>query len=275
MNFNNQRSDKRLDLDTTESQHHGLKGAFERILRQFKVASHAILMLPIYLFTCLILGLCLTPSVFAFRFISDLTSNQSVWLQNTGYGFGLAFGYFSYGFTLLFVAPAINFLIRGNLSPWRGPYYSNESLKWFLHNGLTYLARFTFLEFVTPSPFNILFYKMMGMKIGKGVTINSTWISDPSLIEMGDKVTIGGSVTIVAHYGQGGLLIIAPVKIGAGCTVGLKAAIMGGTEIGEGAKILPYSVIMPKTIIPAGETWGGVPAKKIELEKPIPKLKLA
>jgi serine acetyltransferase len=38
---------------------------------------------------------------------------------------------------------------------------------------------------------------------------------------------------------------------------------MGGAQIGKGAKILPNSVVLPKTVIPAGETWGGVPAQKI------------
>jgi acetyltransferase-like isoleucine patch superfamily enzyme len=109
----------------------------------------------------------------------------------------------------------------------------------------------------------------MGMKIGRGTIINSTWISDPSMIELGKRVTIGGSVTMVAHYGQGGLLIIAPIKIGDGCTIGLKSSIMGGTTIGEKAKILPHSVVLPKTVIPAGETWGGVPAQKIESKKPL------
>jgi hypothetical protein len=228
---------------------------------------HIVTMIPIYLFACLVLGASLVPSVAVFRMIGEYSRDQAVWVQNIGFALSLSVGFFLYGFSLIMIAPTINFIIRGNLKEWRGPYYSVESLKWFVHNGLTYLARFTFLEFVTPSPLNLLFYRMMGMKIGHGVTINSTWISDPSLIELGNKVTIGGSVTIVAHYGQGGLLIIAPVKIGPRCTIGLKATIMGGVEIGEGAKILPNSVVLPKTVIPAGEVWGGVPAQRIEIEK--------
>lgn len=258
---------KRIDLDTTSTKHTGLKGLFELLLRRFKSAMQLVTMLPIYIFASVVLGLCLTPGIYLFRSVSAWTSEQSSLIQNFGYGTALAFGYFMYGLSLLFLAPAVNSLMRGRLKPWRGPYYSAESLKWFLHNGLTYLARFTFLEFVTPSPLNLLFYRMMGMKIGRGVVINSTWISDPSLIELGDKVTIGGSVTIVAHYGQGGLLVISPVKIGAGCTIGLKATIMGGVTVGENAKIMPHSVVMPKTKVPPGETWGGVPARKIEPEQ--------
>lgn len=255
---------KKIDLETTHSEHRGLKGLFETTLRRFKVATHLLTMFPVYGLACLVLGLSLTPSIALFRSLSDLVSQQNSVIQNLTYGVGIAAGFFLYGTTLIFLAPLVNNLFRAKLKPWRGPYHSAESLKWFIHNGLTYLARFTFLEFVTPSPLSLLFYRMMGMKIGSGTVINSTWISDPSLIELGDKVTIGGSVTMVAHYGQGGLLVIAPVKIGNGCTIGLKATIMGGVTIGDGAKLLPHSVVLPKTEIPAGETWGGVPAQKID-----------
>ena len=254
---------KRMDLDTTKSEHTGFTGIFERILRRFKTLAHLGSMIPVYFAACLLLGTCLWPGISLFRFVSARVESFPWWIQNFSYALSISLGYFSYGFSLILLAPLINWGMGSRIKAWRGPYYSAESFKWFLHNGLTYLVRFTFLEFVTPSPMSLLFYKLMGMKIGRGTIINSTWISDPSMIELGEKVTIGGSVTIVAHYGQGGLLVIAPVKIGDSCTIGLKATIMGGVEIGAGAKIMPHSVVLPKTIIPAGESWGGVPAKKI------------
>ncbi|MEQ1723096.1 MAG: DapH/DapD/GlmU-related protein [Pseudobdellovibrio sp.] len=258
---------ERIDINETSSKHSGLKGLFEVLLRRFKVVMHILTMIPVYFFACFVLAIALVPSVSFFRWTASLVAEQNFFFQSFVYALSFATGYFVYGFTLVFVAPAVNFVCVGRLKEWRGPYYSFESLRWFLHNGLTYLLRFTFLEFITPSPLGLMFYKMMGMKIGKGVQINSTWISDPSLVEIGEKSTIGGSATLVAHYGQGGLLIIAPVKIGAGCTIGLKATIMGGVVIGDGAKILPMSVLLPKTVVPPGETWGGVPAQKVELKK--------
>lgn len=258
---------KKIDLESTHSNHGGIKGLFERLLRRFKVAMHIATMIPVYLFACVVLGVCMVPGISVFRAVSELTLSQPAWIQNISYGLSFAVGFFLYGISLVFLAPTLNLLIIGSLKEWRGPYYSAESLKWFLHNGLTYLARYTFLEFITPSPLGILFYQMMGMKIGKGAQINTTWISDPSLISIGDKTTIGGSVAIVAHYGQGGLLVIAPVKIGAGCTIGIKATIMGGVTIGDGAKILPHSILLPKTVVPPGEIWGGVPAQKVELKQ--------
>ena len=81
---------------------------------------------------------------------------------------------------------------------------SLAALRWYVHCTLTLVVRYSFLEFVTPSPFAQLYYRLMGMKIGRHVTINSTAIADPSLIEMEDGVTIGGSASIMAHYAQGG-----------------------------------------------------------------------
>lgn len=259
--------EKKIDIETIHSDHKGIKGIFEVLLRRFKLAMHIATMIPVYLFACVVLGACLVPAISFFRMVTELVVSHPTWLQNISYGLALAVGFFIYGVSLIFFLPVVNFLIGVKLKEWRGPYYSAESLKWFLHNGLTYLARFTFLEFITPSPLGNLFYQMMGMKIGKGVQINTTWISDPSLIEIGDKSTIGGSAAIMAHYGQGGLLIIAPVKIGIACTIGIKATIMGGVIVGDGAKLLPHSVLLPKTIVPPGEIWGGVPAQKVELRQ--------
>ena len=171
--------------------------------------------------------------------------------------------FFVYGFSLLLILPLVNWALRLRLKEWRGPYHSFELLPWFVHNGLTYLARYTFLELVTPTPFSQAFYRMMGMKIGRGTELNTTHISDPSLIQIGDNVTIGGSATIIAHYASGGFMVLSPVVIEDGATVGLKAIIMGGVRIGKKARVLPNSFVMPKTQIPEGETWGGIPACRV------------
>ncbi|TLD45997.1 MAG: hypothetical protein FAZ92_01765 [Accumulibacter sp.] len=182
-------------------------------------------------------------------------------------GLLLAFCYFTYGLTLLVVAPLLNSLLGGRLRPYRGSAVSLTALRWYVHCTLTLVVRYSFLEFVTPSPFAQLYYRLMGMRIGRNVTINSTALADPSLIEMGDGVTVGGSASIMAHYAQGGYLVIAPVRIAAGATIGLRAIIMGGVEVGERAKVLAGSFVLPNTRIPAGETWAGIPARQVELER--------
>ena len=242
----------RIDVDTKRSELRGAAGFFESFLRRFRMASYLIALIPLY-FTCLLaMGISVAPGVYLFSLISDKTTSWWPVFHYISLGFGIVLAYFLYGIFLIFVIPLFNFLIPIRLKPFRGPYYSLTSVPWYIHNAFTYVVRYTFLEFVTPTPLNILFYKMMGMKIGKGVHINTTNISDPALIELEDKVTIGGSATIIAHYASQGYLVVERVKIGKGTTVGIKATVMGDVVIGEGAVIAPHEVVYPKSRIPAG-----------------------
>ena len=224
--------------------------------------------LPFMALAIVVAGLALGVGVFVFdRFFSAPLSAVDSWLRYPLTGLALAASYFAYGLSLIVIAPALNFLLGGRLSPYRGSAVSLTALRWYIHATMTLIVRYTFLELVTPSAFAQLYYRLMGMKIGRNVTINSTAIADPSLIEIEDGATIGGSASVLAHYAQGGYLVIAPVKIGAGATIGLRAVIMGGVEVGAKDKVLASSFVLPNTKIPPGETWAGIPAQRIELER--------
>lgn len=250
-----------------DSNKRGMARIIEVKLRRFKNLMHIIMVIPLYALVSIILGGSLVPGILIIR-----------WAHRWGHQFGdfahafilgssIVASFFICGFAAMIILPILNKILVGNLKAWKGPYYSLEAIKWYIHNGILYMLRYSFLEFVTPSPFSLWFYKAMGMKIGDGTVINTTHISDPSLLELGKKVTIGGSATIVAHYGQSGFLVLSPVVIEDDVTIGLRATIMGGVKIGKGAKILPNSVVMPKTEVPSREVWGGVPAHKLDLKK--------
>jgi hypothetical protein len=244
---------RREDVLTEKSSKAGLEGFFETLMRRFRNLSFVLLLSPLALVCCACLGLAAAPGLYWFNLVVEWTASWPAIFRYVAMGFGLASGYLIYGISLLFIIPTVNLLVP-RVKPFRGPWFSLPSVPWFIHNGLTYIVRWTFLEFVTPSPLNILFYRMMGMKIGKGVVINTTHISDPSLITLEDYVTVGGSATIFAHYGQKGYLVIAPVTVGRGTNIGLKASIMGGATIGQNVTIKPHSAILPKMNIPDGET---------------------
>ena len=212
-------------------------------------------------------GFAMGVAIFVYQSLSPCIADITSWVRFPLMGLIVAASYFGYGLSLLLIAPVINFLLGGLLKPYRGPAVSLSVLRWYVHCTMTLVVRYSFLEFVTPSAFATLYYRLMGMKIGNNVAINSTAIADPSLITMEDNVTIGGSASVLAHYGQGGYLVIAPVVIRRGATIGLRAVVMGGVEVGEKAKVLASSFVLPGTKIPAGETWAGIPAQRIELDR--------
>lgn len=221
--------------------------------------------LPFLALAALTAAISATPGALLFQEMTSWRDGQSQALDVFILAAAVVMAYIAYGFTLLVVAPLLNLVLGGRLKPYRGKQVSLGIMGWYVHATLTMLPRLSFLPFICPTPFLNLFYRLMGMKIGDGVTINTTAIADPSMIELGDKVTLGGSCSVMGHYAQGGFMVIAPTKIGDRATIGLRAIVMGGVEIGEKAKVLAGSFVLPKTVIPAGETWGGIPAVKIDM----------
>jgi len=242
---------EREDLYSGGSKKEGLGGAFESFIRKFRGVSFMIALAVLYFLVLVAMGISATPGVYLFKYANDAGAELPQFLHYLAIGCSIVFGFFLYGLSLIFVVPLFNFLMPFRVKPFRGNYFSISSIPWYFHNAFIYVVRYTFLEFFTPTPLNILFYKMMGMKIGKHSHINTTNISDAALIEIGDRVTIGGSATIFAHYASKGYLVIEPVKIHDGATIGIKATVMGDVEIGEGAMIGPHEVVMPKSRVPA------------------------
>ncbi|MFN3455630.1 MAG: acyltransferase [Pseudobdellovibrio sp.] len=246
------------DINETKSSKKGLAAHLENIVRKFTTLAFIIFLLPIIIIYVLCIGLSLAPGIYLFELVSQALSvgDYALWLKAVSYGLVAALGFILFILTLIFVVPLFNLPIKPFVKPYRGAWYSLESMPWYYHNALTYLVRYTILEFLTPSPLNILFFKMMGMKIGKNVIINSSNISDPCLIQLDDYVTIGGSAYMMAHYGMKGFLVIDKLHLKRGAMIGLGAKLLGGVTVGEKATVLPNSAVLPKTVIADGDKFG-------------------
>jgi len=238
-------------------------GPLDRLTRRFSRTAYVVVVLAIYVLASTALGFAIAPALWCFSRIAAWSAGLPAPFHWLALGIGVALCFFLFGFALLVVVPVYNWILPTRVHPFKGGYYTLQAAPWFLHNGLFYLVRFTFLPFVTLTPFGIWFLQAMGMKVGRHAFINTEYISDPQLITLGDDVAIGGSVRIFAHYGGGGNLVISPVVIEDRATIGLAATVMGDVRVGAGATVLAHSVLMPGSRVGPGETWGGVPAVRI------------
>jgi hypothetical protein len=241
---------KVLDINSTKSDRKGFAGFLESAFRTFRNVGFTLVLAPITALYIFCIGVSLTPGITLFKAVSESSAELHPILRNACLGFAIASAFCLYGFTLIFVVPLVNKLLPLKVKPQRTTWFSLSVIPWYYHNALTYLVRYTFLDFITPTPLNKLFYQMMGMKVGKGTIINTSNISDPCLIEIGEYVTIGGSATLVGHYGMKGVLIMEKLIIKDKAVIGLKASLFGDVVVGVGALVKPNDVILPKTRIP-------------------------
>lgn len=248
--------EEKADINSASSTKKGWGAFVENIFRRFQTVGFVLLLMPIALAYVVCIAVALTPGLMLFQWASEIVAAYPLVLKAFCYGLCAGGAFVGFTFTLIFIVPIMNLPCLPFVKAYRGAWFSIESIPWYYHNALTYLVRYTILDFLTPSPLNILFYKMMGMKIGKGVMINSSNISDPCLIRLDDYVTIGGSAYMMAHYGMKGFLIIDKLHIKRGAMIGLSAKILGGVTIGEKAVVAPNTAVLPKTIIKDGEKFG-------------------
>ena len=243
------------------------RSALDRVLRRFARVSYHVFVVVVVAIAATAMGLALAPALWVWHAASGWSATLPWLTRYVATGLALAAAFFVFGFALLLIVPVYNFVLPTRVKPFKGGYYTIHAVPWALHNVLFYLVRYTFLPFVTLTPFGIWFLRAMGMTIGRHAFVNTELISDPRLITLGDDVTLGGSVRIFAHYGGGGNLVIAPVVIEDRVTVGIGVTIMGDVQIGRGAVILAHSALLPGSRVGEGETWGGIPARPIPREE--------
>ncbi|MFA6235829.1 MAG: hypothetical protein WC635_00770 [Bacteriovorax sp.] len=247
------------DINQRQSTKTGFWFVFENIFRKLGNFAFLIFLIPVISVCVFCLAVALTPGLFMLQWITPHIAEYSLLLKSFCYAFTVATGFLAFILTLITIVPIMNLPVLPFVKQYRGAWFSIESMPWYYHNALTYLVRYTILDLITPSPLNVLFFKAMGMKVGKGVMINTSNISDPCLIVLEDYVTIGGSVYMMAHYGMKGFLIIDRLVIKKGAMIGLAAKLLGGVTVGEKAVVGPNVAVYPKTIIKPGEKYG-VPA---------------
>ena len=95
--------------------------------------------------------------------------------------------------------------------------------------------------------------RAMGMKIGSRVLINTKFIGEPSLIEIGDDVRLELNCVLLPHCIESGCLVLRKITIGSGTIVRPRAFLTCGsvlqpdTEVGPLSSTGSGSVVMKPT----------------------------
>ncbi len=222
----------------------------------------SLLSLALFAEAALVLGLAAFPALKLVFWARALPLKGD--LHVLALGVAMAAAYFVFGIALVALLPIARWVTFAQGTPVGSfSYLSWEGWRWASFNALTLFLRFSFVNWIRLTPFLPVYHKLMGMKVGARVQINTAVVADQNLISIGDDTVIGGDVTLVAHVAERGRLYAAPVVIGRQVTVGLMAVIFPGCVIGDGAIIAAGSVLSKGSKVGPGEIWAGVPARRV------------
>ena len=221
----------------------------------------------LHLLAVTVLALSLFPMVFFFYAVWKFMAVYPIGIRILAFSFSVAFGYFLFGTVLIFACVLAKNFFGFEITPGLYTIHSIECLRWMGYNSLILLANSAFLDVLRLSPFQTLFYRLMGAKIGEGVNINTAGLADLSMLEIGNNVLIGGGVALICHASERGFIRLAPTKIGNNVSIGLGSVILPDCEIGDGASIAPCSYLPKGSKIPSKGIWGGNPVRDLRAER--------
>ncbi len=138
------------------------------------------------------------------------------------------------------------------VKPGRHPLASPVTLCWMVGNGIHTIAFRLLLPLVPATFFTTLYFRLAGCRIGRNVWLTTVQLLDPHMITIGDGTMVGGDAVITSHLFAHDTLFIAPIRIGAGCTIGAHALVCPGAVIGDGATVGIRAVVRIGRRVPAG-----------------------
>lgn len=139
-----------------------------------------------------------------------------------------------------FVGIACKWLIIGRYKKGRHPYYSADYLRWWACDQiLSICGRGVFNWSNTGLR---LYLRLMGAKVGKGVVIDTRAnVGEYDLIALGDNVVLDSKASVRPFTLDRGTILLEPISIGGGSTVGLRSVVAPGARVKPNSSIGPQS----------------------------------
>ena len=123
------------------------------------------------------------------------------------------------------------------------------------------LAGKVMLDHLRGTPFLPMMLRLFGAKIGKGVFMDSTDITEFDCVTIGDYCAINAVSALQTHLYEDRVMKVGRVHLGRGVSVGAGSTVLYDTYVGDFARLGPLTVVMKGESIPPNSEWIGAPAE--------------
>ena len=120
------------------------------------------------------------------------------------------------------------------------------------------------LRTLVGTPLLPLFFRLLGARLGRGVYMDTTELTEFDLVEVGDGASLNYGSTVQTHLFEDRVMKMSHLRVGDGCTVGPMSVVLYDSEMEEGAVLGGLSLLMKGETLPAGTRWSGSPARAVD-----------
>lgn len=174
----------------------------------------------------------------------------------------LAIGGLVYGIGAFTLVLALKWLLVGRYRPHSVPMWT--PFVWFseaVTNLYEAIAVPNFVDMLRGTPMIVPVLRLLGVKIGRGVYIDTTDFTEFDCAEIGDNAEINAWSGPQTHLFEDRIMKIGRVRIGAGTTIRARSTVLYDAEVGDGAILGPLTLVLKGERIPDDSAWLGSPAQ--------------
>ncbi len=156
---------------------------------------------------------------------------------------------------------AVKWLLMGRYRPTMQPMWSFWAMRTEAVAVLYWgLMGKVLLEHLMGTPFLPWMLRLLGVRVGRGVCMLTTDITEFDCVTIGDFCTINRTSALQTHLYEDRVMKIGAVSLGRGVSVGAFGTVLYDTHVGDYARLRPLTIVMKGESIPANSEWEGAPA---------------
>ena len=122
-----------------------------------------------------------------------------------------------------------------------------------------FLAAPWFSRAAAGTPALVWFLRAMGARIGHGAWVESYWLPEADLVELGDGATVNRGCVVQTHLFHDRVMSLDSVVLEDGATLGPHSVVLPAARLGRGTTVGAGSLVMRGEELPAGTWWLGNP----------------
>ncbi|MBC7859506.1 MAG: peptide synthetase, partial [Burkholderiaceae bacterium] len=116
------------------------------------------------------------------------------------------------------------------------------------------------LRYLRGTPWLPLAFNLLGCKIGRGVYMDTTDITEFDCVSIGEYSELNALACPQTHLFEDRVMKIDHVEIGGKVYMGPRSAVLYSARVGDNARLGPLTLVMKGEQIPAHTMWQGAPA---------------
>ena len=117
------------------------------------------------------------------------------------------------------------------------------------------------LEFLRGTPWLPVLLRLLGARIGRRVYLNTTDLTEPDLVSVGDEAMLNEDSGPQTHLFEDRVMKTGTIKIGARTSIGARSIVLYDSEIGHDTTLDPLSLVMKGEVLAPGTQWAGSPVR--------------